>query len=372
MTLISLWSRRLLLLLLIAGPLRAQPADAPAPLYLWAAGDLYALSPGQPLVPPVRLTTNGLITDPAAAPDRSAVAYRLPAPLALAALGTLPIDGLIAEYDLPMDLALIRPDGTMMTLAAQPDGALFDGTSASTALVRSAPVWSPDGGRIAWIEYPFGAARSRIVAHAVASGASAVLIDGVPVAGARAPILRWGRAGLLVGAANAQNGLDLIAYALDGAPVFAARFIPPAGRSIQTFDWVQGVDPTDDRVGVLGDDGVWLLLEADGTARPASVVRVTETPGSRRLAFGYLPDFGWYWSALDPLDPLAAAVDFPAPPERTALSPDGRFIASIGYPDAGGVGLWTADGVIAVPGTGADGLYVGGLLWGRLIWQIDG
>ncbi|MCS7072794.1 MAG: hypothetical protein NZM00_14915, partial [Anaerolinea sp.] len=198
-----------------------------------------------------------------------------------------------------------------------------------------------------------------------------ILIDGVPLAGARAPILRWGRAGLLVSAANDQNGLDLIAYAPDGAPVFAARYVPPVGRSIQLVDWVQGAEQTDDRVGVLIDDGTWVLLESDGTTRPVSVVRVAEAPGSRRIAFGYLPDFGWYWSAVDPLDPLAAAVDFPASPERMALSPDGRVVASIGYPDAGGVGLWTANSIIALPGTGVDGLYIGGLLWGRTVWQIE-
>lgn len=351
-------------------PALAQPAATP--LYLWSAGDLYTVQTNDPSAVPIRLTSSGLITDPSAAPDLSAVAYRLPSPVALAALATLQIDGLIAEYDLPMDVALVARDGATTALAIQTDGATFDGTPASSALVRSAPVWSSDGGQIAWVEYPFGASISRIAAYDVAAGTSAILIDGVPVAGARAPALRWGRAGLLVGAANDQNGLDLIAYALDGAPVFVARYVPPEGRSIQTFGWVQGAALADDRVGVLVDDGSWLLLEADGTARPGEVALTTAAAGARSVRFGYLPDFGWYWSALDPLDPSAAAVDFPSPPERTALSPDGRVIASIGYPDAGGVGLWTADGVIAVPGTGANGLRIGAILWGQAAWQVIG
>lgn len=365
------WFLTALMIGIAALAAQAQPA-APAPLYLWSAGDLYAAPTDDPSAMPARLTSSGLITDPAAAPDLSAVAYRLPSPVALAALATLQIDGLIAEYDLPMDIALVRHDGPITVLAAQSDGAAFDGTSASSALVRSAPVWSPDGGQIAWVEYPFGASISRVAAYDVAAGTSAILIDGVPVAGARAPVLRWGRAGLLIGAANDQNGLDLIAYALDGAPVFVSRYVPPEGRSIQTFGWVQGAAVADDRVGVLVDDGSWLLLEADGTARPAEVALTTAVAGSRSVRFGYLPDFGWYWSALDPLDPAAAAVDFPSPPERTALSPDGRIVASIGYPDAGGVGLWRTDEVIAVPGTGGDGLGIGAILWGQGVWQQVG
>lgn len=360
-----------ILAIFAAVPALAQPAT-PAPLYLWSAGDLYIVPTDDPSAMPIRLTSSGLITDPAAAPDLSAVAYRLPSPVALAALATIEIDGLIAEYDLPMDIALIGRDSASTALAVQSDGATFDGTSASSALVRSAPVWSPDGGQIAWAEYPFGASISRIIAYDVAAGASAILIDGAPVAGARAPVLRWGRAGLLVGAANDQNGLDLIAYALDGAPVFVARYVPPEGRSIQTFGWVQGAALADDRVGVLVDDGSWLLLEADGTARPTEVALTTAVAGSRSVRFGHLPDFGWYWSALDPLDSAAAAVDFPSPPERTALSPDGRVVASIGYPDEGGVGLWRTEGVIGVMGTGANGLRIGAILWGQAVWQTVG
>lgn len=335
-------------------------------LIQWAAGDLYAVPVTVPgdgtaaLGDPRPLTTGGLVADPALSPDETRLVYRQPSAIALAALADLAIEGFIAAYDLPMDILITDLAGTTTVIAQQDAAAVFDGTTANTALLRSAPVWSPDGAAIAWVEYPFGAATAQIVRWSLSDG-TRTTIDGVPIAGQRTPTLRWNADGLLIGgSAPDGTGLDLLAYDRAGLPLYAGRYTPPAGRAVRLFDWVTGMDGmsgtesasgTDSPsvIGVLLDDGTWALFDRAGTVLTGTPVLTAAAPDARRVRFGLLPEIGWYWEAVDPLRPDAAAAAFPAPPEAVALADGGRLLVSTGYPNAGGLGLWVADLPIVVP-----------------------
>ena len=153
----------LLLALFALWPAAAQSVPG-GPLVLWIAGDLYAADPGTPTLPPRPLTQMGVISGPTLSPAGNWVAFKAAAPVGLAALDRIQTDGLIAAYDLPADLYLLDPrSGSLALVASQPANAslLAEGVP-DNATVRSAPSWSPDGTRLAWMEFPFGAAEARL------------------------------------------------------------------------------------------------------------------------------------------------------------------------------------------------------------------
>jgi hypothetical protein len=88
------------------------------------------------------------------------------------------------------------------------------------------------------------------------------------------------------------------------------------------------------------------------------------------LRFDALPGVGIFWETVEPSGATEASGAFPAPPARVTLSPSGREVAFIGYPDYGGVAIWRNGEIIPVSGTGSDALAVGALLWGATTWHI--
>jgi hypothetical protein len=139
----------------------------------------------------------------------------------------------------------------------------------------------------------------------------------------------------------------------------------------QEYAWVNAGEQS--LFGVFYSSGRWSLLDpATGAELDVGGVPVLVGPAEDSLAlrFGALPDVGIFWETVDPTGTSAASGAFPAPPSRVTLSPDGRVVAFIGYPDFGGVALWRNGEVIPVTGTGSETLAAGALLWGPTSWQL--
>ncbi|MEO8609482.1 MAG: hypothetical protein ABI690_16440 [Chloroflexota bacterium] len=138
-------------ILLIAGNVRAQGTSVPVALVIdgniwtWAedTGKLH------------QITTRGYIHDLAVSPDGKLVAYRAYADIAREMLAT---EGGTDEWFYPEDIFVLDTTaGTETQLTEQDSSARYIGSSLESGMLRSAPVWSPAGKKLAWvnINYPF-------------------------------------------------------------------------------------------------------------------------------------------------------------------------------------------------------------------------
>jgi len=365
----------LVLALFIVWPAAAQSGPG-GPLVLWIAGDLYSADPGTPTLPPRPLTQMGVISGPTLSPAGDWVAFKAAAPVGLAALDRIQTDGLIAAYDLPADLYLLDPrSGSLALVASQPANAslLVEGVP-DNATVRSAPSWSPDGTRLAWMEFPFGATEARLVQYDLNQRLIAATAITAPVIEGRAPSVIWGEGGLALNLGLSATGdQEFRLITADGAALSTVTLRPTFNESVLIDEWVQAGDRS--VFGVLLSSGWWTLFDpATGQPLPAGsvpeLVARAAPDTSLALRFAVNSDVGFYWEATDPLPSEAAAPAFPSGPTRTTLSPDGRAIAFIGYPDYTSAALWQNESVVSVAGTGGAALPVGAILWGPTFWRL--
>lgn len=372
--------RLLVLPLLLLALFAVWPAVAQTivggPLVLWIAGDLYAADPGTLSLPPRPLTHMGVISGPSLSPAGDWVAFKAAAPVGLAALDRIQSNGLIAAYDLPADIYLIDPrSGNMALVASQPanPSLLVEGTP-DKATVRSAPVWSPDGARLAWMEFPFGATEARLVQYDLGQRLVAETGITAPVLEGRAPSVIWGEGGIALNLGLSASGdQEFRLITADGAALSTVTLHPTFNETVLIEDWVRAGERS--LFGVLLSSGWWTLFDpATGQQMPAGsvpeLVARAAPDTSFALRFSVDSEVGFYWEAADPLPSEAAAPAFPSDPSRTTLSPDGRAIAFIGYPDYTSAALWQNGTVTAVADTGGAGLPVGALLWGPTIWRL--
>ncbi|MFN8380165.1 MAG: hypothetical protein U0452_16010 [Anaerolineae bacterium] len=366
----------ILLLAFFAVMPAAAQAVTGAPLILWIAGDLYTADPGTPTLPPRALTQMGVISGPALSPAGDWIAFKAAAQVGLEALGRIQTDGLIAAYDLPADLYLIDPrTGNLALVASQPENAslLVEGVQ-DNATVRSAPAWSPDGTHLAWMEFPFGATEARLYQYDLGQRLVAATGFTAPVLEGRAPSVIWGEGGIAINlglSASGDQEFQLITP--DGSTLSNVTLHPTFNETVLIEDWVRAGDRS--VFGVLLSSGWWTLFDpATGQQMPAGeipeLVARAAPDTSFALHFSVDSNVGFYWEAVDPLPSEAAAPAFPSDPSRTTLSPDGRSIAFIGYPDYTSAALWQNDSVVSISGTGGDGLPVGALLWGPTLWRL--
>jgi hypothetical protein len=346
-------------------------AQAEAPLILWVRGDLYAVRDLTAL--PVQLTQNGTISGPTLSHDGNMIAYKAAAPVGLQVLDRVQTSGFIAEFDLPGDIYALNVSAQQTALVAgQPEGAsLFVEGVQDNAIVRSTPVWSPDSTILAWTELGFGNDSTRLVVFDFAARTQSIIVDALPVeiVGGSAPDVKWGTGGIAI----IGDSSELLIYATDGNLRSTLQLTQQEDETPQEYAWIDNSDSS--LFGVLYSSGRWSLFDpATGLEQQTqdTPLLVSTAENSLGLRFGALPDVGIFWETVELSGATTTSGAFPAPPSRVTLSPSGREVAFIGYPDYGGVAFWRDGEVIPVPGTGSSSLAAGAVLWGATNWQIGG
>ena len=355
-----------LLLLLLPVSIMGQETTA---LILWVRGDLYTVTDLN--VQPTPITQNGTISGPALSPDGTRITYKAAAAVGLEALSRIESTGFIADYDLPGDIYLLDTNlGQTILVAGQPaDASLFVEGVADNAIVRSTPVWSPDGQMLAWTELTFGTETPRLIVEDLATRVQTVIVDPLPIGIVlgKAPGLRWGAGGIAV---IGDEGAALI-YDPQGTLLSTPQITPAEDETPQEYAWVD--NNGNSLFGVLYSSARWQAFDpATGEEQIVADVPVLTGTGDSTLSlrFGALPDTGLFWETVGSANATGASGAFPAPPSRVTLSPSGQEVAFIGYPDYGGAAIWRDGSVIAIVGTGSYALDVGALLWGHTTWRI--
>jgi len=373
----SIFSVIALLMLMLTPTIAQAPQDA-EPIFLWVRGDLWQFDPLTLAMPPVQITTLGTISAPSLSPDSTHIAYKAAAQVGLDALDRVQTDGLIADFDLPADIYLYEiATGETTQLAAQPDNAslLVEG-AADTALIRSAPAWSPNFIALAWVEFAFGATQAQLVIYELGVGVSgAIPLDSsLPITG-YPPRVAWGSGGIMVWITGADGATLFNFYDGSDGVLIARQFVPPSESVIEEAVWVE--QGGESFPALLYSSGEWALFD-ELDAAPITTALLPQRTAQRlpdisfALAFGRLDDTGFFWEAFDPMQPDAASVAFPGAPSRVTLSPSGRAIAFLGFPAFGAAALYRDSELIAIPGTGSavDELSVGAILWGATYWRV--
>jgi hypothetical protein len=326
------------------------------------------------------VTESGTISGPALSSDGGTIAYRAAAPVALEALGRLQVAGEIADFDLPSDLFLYDlTSGTTARIAEQPaDASLFVDGVPDRAIVRSAPAWSPDRARLAWTEFAFGAegAAASLIVYDQATRVHGTASVALPVVRGAAPTPLWGEGGLAVEITvndDGSRGYQLLTADGVAGPTVAAQVQP--GERVEHVAWVAAsAETTEAWFGVLFSSGRWALydpvsglaVQTEGVPQLYARAAGAASPG---LRFDVVPEIGFFWETVEPGSPAAAGA-YPAPPARVTLAPDGRTVAFLGYPDFSAAALYRDGAMVAIPGTGGDGLAAGALLWGATGWRL--
>jgi hypothetical protein len=267
-------------------------------------------------------------------------------------------------------------------IAGQPEDAALFINRLDSATQRSVPVWSPNGGLVAWSEVAFGTDRARIKIYQVETGQIIRDFhdDAMPIAGIP-PQIAWGSSGILF-------WLDTTTP--EGEPQTLIRFYDPGtdqttthlitaseqNLTIELITWVEYADGSADAA-ILYTNGGWQIFD-ELTGEPITVVSTpylvsrTAPDASLTLTFGVLEDSGFFFEGLDPLNPDAPPAAFSAPPPRVTLAPGGREIALIGYPEFAAAAIYRQTELIVIPTTGgdADELNVGAVIWGAVMWRI--
>lgn len=357
------------LFLLIVSVSAAQNDVQTASIFLWVRGDLWRIDAADLSAAPVQVTSGGTISAPVLSPDGAWIAYKAAAEVGLEALNRLQTEGFIADFDLPSDLYVLNTvTGESRPLVGQPANAsLFVEGVPDQATSRSAPVWSPDGESLAWAQIDFGQPSASLIVlnRESMNGVSTPIntqVYGIPpnVAWLDDTITVW--ITLPTGVTHIER-FDQTGTALNAIEIAAESI----GGSVETLLILN------EQVNILNDQGEWRVLLPDGASAfvPSPQITITPNAQSYRIGFGHVVDTGFFWEAYDPLVPDAATVAFPGSPSRVTLSPDGRAIAFLGFPEFGAASIYQNGELLTIPNTGdgEDELNVGAILWGSPVWQ---
>ncbi|MEO8394663.1 MAG: hypothetical protein ABI700_16835, partial [Chloroflexota bacterium] len=291
-----------MVLTLVYGSVQARQAANEYPIILWIRGDLYSVdSPG---AAPTQITTNGTISGPQLSPDGKNVAFKQAAQVGIDALDRIQSSGKIADFDLPGNIFLFDIAARVTTpLVGQPDGAslLVDGV-ADKATIRSTPVWSPDGTRLAWTEYAYPDGKPELVVYNRVGGVQTVIAQNLnaPLVQGAAPPVRWGTGGIAINTStDATSEQDFLIYGDDGTLLSTPRLAPVQNDPAVDFVWVES--PSGGQLGLIYQSAGWILIDPKtgvAEAAPELPRLMTAQPDSRALRFGYDKTEGFFWEVV--------------------------------------------------------------------------
>ncbi|MBI1256944.1 MAG: hypothetical protein GC204_05695 [Chloroflexi bacterium] len=360
-----------LMAILLLAVASAQAQDASEfPMILWIRGDLYSVD--APDAAPTPVTTSGTISGPQLSPDGKNIAFKQAAQVGLDALDRITASGKIADFDLPGNIFLFDIAAKVVTpLVGQPPGAsmLVDGV-ADKATIRSTPVWSPDGTRLAWTAYDYPDGKPELVIYNRVGGTETVVAQNLnaPLVQGAAPPLRWGTGGIAINTSvDATSEQDFLIYDENGTLLSTPRLAPVENDPAVDFMWVES--PSGGQLGLIFQSAGWILIDPKtGVAQAApELPRIMTAAGdSRAVRFGYDKNEGFFWEVVGE---TAAA---PGSPRQVTLSPSGRKVAFTGFPSSGAVTIWDNGDTTSIPNTGSNlnELQVGAMLWGYTTWRI--
>ncbi|MBI5670992.1 MAG: PD40 domain-containing protein [Chloroflexi bacterium] len=373
----------LLCLLVIAGAARAQ--DQTSALIMLINGDFYAWREGDPA--PQRLTTWGYNFRPALSPDGNFLAYMAWSPITVEAIRR---SGGIAGGELPGDIRVFDlATGQEQVVAAQPEGASFfvEGTP-DKAVMRSAPVWSPDGRRLAWTEFDYpGELTNRLVIHDLETGASQVIVPTLPAqGGVPSPMaVLWTDSGLVVrsitprpDAPTYTEDFNFLVYNENGA-LLATVPVPRTDTEFMIDHLAVNFDGQE-YIAALYNVGTWILLNpltGDNIPAPGLLqLSAAAAPQGAVSALAFPPETGaptnGRWDIVDSQgNPTGLSIPLNDVPSASqpAFSPDGQAVAYITGTTTQGVEVWRGGQAATVPPVEEDQL-ISAVVWSPLVWRI--
>lgn len=210
----------------LVSPSSIQAQASPGPIILNLQGDLWAWDgPDQPMT---QLTSWGMNERPILSPDGTRVAYVSTASIFVDWLKTGQGAG---GFTPPGNIWILDlPSGQTFRVADQPTDAVWNGpTESGKYIIRTAPVWSPDGQALAWGEFLSDLVpisnddrmdTAQIVVYNLVSKTTR-LLDTFPISNrlARAGLLSlsWGRTGIVLNRLNQLiPALEIQLYDLTG------------------------------------------------------------------------------------------------------------------------------------------------------------
>ena len=367
---------------LIAGTSLAQDDDPP-PIIVFNQGDLWMWN-GEGSMQ--QMTFWGYNQQPVLSPDGSHIAYMAWAQITVDAIQR---EGGVAGGEVPGDIKIMDIYTRQETVvAAQPPDAAFSTPDVpDKAVIRSKPVWSPDGSRLAWSEYDYpGEGVNRLMVYNLPDGETHTLITSLPL---QADVLEpmevaWGESGLVLESVTAMDDANIVAttflvYNSDGADQLLTT-IPvqeDANRFLLGFVLVMYQDK--EYIGAGYSSGEWDLFDPiTGKSQPAPGVPEMYSPSAPEdsLSFALVASgtHGIRYQLLDadgqpigePFD-----MDFDAP-SHMALSPDGQSVAYIPYDsEKSGYKSWVT---LVNQGGEVNRIEVNpygfAFMWGPIAWRI--
>ncbi|NLX11375.1 MAG: SH3 domain-containing protein [Chloroflexi bacterium] len=310
-----------------------------APLVLFMNGGLWTWNEGEaaptPLVP-------SNVSSPALSPDGQRIAYLAFSPITLEAIEAT---GGIGGGALPSDIVIVDiQTGRSAAIATQPeDASFFTEGREDSALMRSAPVWSPDGQQVAWTElhYPSLARdTNRLMVYDLAQGTQREVITNLPdQGGVPGPIpVAWGRSAFVLHSyefnpADSTFSLSLLFYDTEGRLLSQAAFPDQTGPVLSETFWID--QNGQEFLALYYHDGTFELLNPlTGQTQPLNgqpELYSSLAPDRLALTFSrdpaqsYFASFTWYAVYPDGATQIVASEQGYV--NNVAISPAGNAVA---------------------------------------------